>query len=123
MGHDIEHLPTLQLTQLLQAVRQHCGLEPTQGPGDAKEAANNRDTEPRLRESLLQMLTATEAAYNAQDEARYQAGLHDILGVAGMYDKRLLEEMIREMKRHGFGLEASEAHHLFAEARTLIHKY
>lgn len=123
-GVDAVLLKPINEPELLQTVRRHCGLGPAQPEEDARSRSDDKGTStPKLRDSLLSLLDATEAAYNAGDEARYQQGLHDLLGVAGMYEKRLLEEMIRAMKLQGFGLDTSEAHHLFAEARTLIHKY
>jgi hypothetical protein len=69
---------------------------------------------------LLQLLQQARQAFSDRDIAGYQATMHDILGLAGLYEKKVLHEMIREIKQQGFALSEHEATHLFAEVELLI---
>lgn len=120
-GVDAILLKPINDVELVRLVRQHCGLE--KGVAVGKPLISEDSSTTSLQDSLLNLLAASEQAYLEGDDKRYQASLHSLLGLTGMYEKRLLEEMIREMKHQGFALETAEAEHLFAEAKTLIHKY
>jgi two-component system sensor histidine kinase BarA len=114
-------LKPIEEDKLLQLVCQLCGIAyqaDTQSPVAVTPIADEQ-----LRATMSQLLANGRSAFDNQDLPRYQAVLHDMLGLAGLYQEKMLHEMIREIKIEDFALSPEEAQHLFDEIAILIQKY
>lgn len=114
-------LKPIEEEKLLQLVCQQCGIAyqaDTRSP-----AAITPIADEQLKATMSQLLADGRSAFDNKDLPRYQAVLHELLGLAGIYQEKMLHEMIREMKLEGFALSPGDATHLFDEIGILIQKY
>lgn len=120
-------LKPINENQLIALIREHCDVTDLpnhdlrdSGQTHLAEQANPRQAE--LTKCLLDLVHRARGALEQSAHEEYHAALHDILGLAGMYQLTTLHELIKQMKQAGFELSNEEARHLFDEAESLILK-
>ncbi len=127
-GADAIILKPIDESTLLEAICQRCGCAgaPTTGAEDAPkspERAAPGEASAQLQQQLLQTLQRCRHAFEAGDAKTRKAALHDMLGLAGIFQENMLYALVREIAAEADTLAPADAGQLLDEAERLIRKY
>jgi two-component system sensor histidine kinase BarA len=116
-------LKPIDETALLRNICELCQRSTPQPNAEAQNIDLPPELLPELAQQLLLALQRGRESLRSGDEERLHRALHDMLGLAGMFQEKLLFELVKEIAAQVQHLSPEDAEHLFTEAELLIRKY